>query len=337
MRFGLQYDLRNPPEWRRDSAQLYRECLGQIEWADRNGFQSVSFPEHHFTDDWYLPSSTAFASAVAARTKSIRIELSLVLLPLKHPVQLAEDLAVIDILANGRLDLQIGTGYRPAEYEGYGIDMKSRPGRMDEAIEIIKRCWTEEDFSFDGRYWKLKNVRMTPKPVQKPRPSIVMGGASPASARRAAKIADGYNPLQHRLYLLWRDEMVKNGRDPGPDKPGDLPSPPRTFFWLARDPKAAWKAIGKYAMQQSNSYADYAGSLRFAVHKKASHPDDLLADGSHGVLTPDEAVDIGKRMEAASPHHASMRICPLVGGCPAELGQECMELLAKEVIPHFGK
>lgn len=335
MRFGIQFDLRNPPEWRRQSEVLYREFLELVEFADANGFDYVSLPEHHFTDDWYLPSSVVAAAAIAARTNNLRIVLSLVLLPLKHPVQLAEDLAVLDILSNGRLDLEIGGGYRPEEFAGYGIGIRSRPGRMEEAIEIIKRCWTEEEFSFEGRYWNLQNVRVTPKPLQQPRPSIVMGGASPAAARRAARMADGFNPLQHKLYLIWREEMLALGKDPGRDKPADMPKPPANLMWIAEDPVATWKELGPYAMQHTNSYADYAGGLKFAAHQRARHPDDLLADGSHGVLTPAEAVGLGQAMESFRPEYASMRVSPLVGGCPAELGMQCLELMAAQVVPKF--
>ena len=213
MRFAIRYDLRNPPEWRRPFEEHYAHFLDQVAWADKHGFETLTLSEHHFSEDGYIPSMFPVAAAVAARTKSIRIVLSLVLLPLKHPVQVAEDGALVDIISNGRLELMLGGGYVNGEFEGYGISIKSRGGRMEEGTEIIKRCWEEEEFSFQGKYWDLKSVRVMPKPVQKPRPPVLMGGSSPAAARRAARLADGFSPTSPRLMKQWREEMARLGKD----------------------------------------------------------------------------------------------------------------------------
>ncbi len=335
MQFGLQYDLRNPPQFRIPFDQYYAEFLNQVEWADKNGFDQVSLPEHHFVEDGYIPSPLTAAAAVGARTKNIKIVISLVLLPLRHPIQVAEDAAVVDIISGGRLELVLGLGYRDAEYEGFGVSIKQRPGRMEEGVEIIKRCWTEEEFSFEGRYWNLKNVRMTPKPVQKPRPPIIMGGASPASARRAARIADGYNPISPRLYDFWREEMINQGRDPGPERPVDVPQPPRNFLHVSKDPRAAWGIVGPHAMHVANSYADFAGSLRHSPYSRTTDPDELWEKGTDRVMTPEEVVALGKAIEAADPKGAALVFRPLMGGMPAELGRECLDLVVNEVMPHF--
>jgi alkanesulfonate monooxygenase SsuD/methylene tetrahydromethanopterin reductase-like flavin-dependent oxidoreductase (luciferase family) len=262
VKFGLGYDLRNHPKFGQSSATHYRDFLDQVEWADKNGFDSVDLPEHHFSDDGYLPSPFVVAGAIAARTKQMRIGLNLILLPLKHPVQAAEDAAIVDILSDGRLDITVGTGYRPEEYDGYGINMRHRPSRMEEAVEIMRKCWTEEAFDYDGKRWQLKGVRMTPKPVQQPIP-IAMGGASPASARRAARMADEYRPIHPGLWRHWRLAMEALGKDPGPEPPRDAPRAPGNLLWIARDPKAAWEVVGPYALAANNSYAEFAGSLAF--------------------------------------------------------------------------
>ncbi|MCH7552656.1 MAG: LLM class flavin-dependent oxidoreductase [Chloroflexi bacterium] len=336
MRFGLQYDLRNPPRWRRPSDEHYAEFLDQVQWADENGFDQVSLPEHHFVEDGYLPSPLIVAAAIAARTKRIGIIINLTLLPLRHPVQMAEDAAIVDILSGGRLlELGVGSGYREAEYAGYGISMRQRPGRMEEGVEIIRRCWTEEEFDFEGRYWNLKGVRVMPKPVQKPHPLIVMGGASPVSARRAARIADRYNPITPHLWRFWREEMRNIGKDPGPERPLDTPHPPRNFLHVARDPEAAWKIVGPHAMHTANSYAEFAGSQKGSPYQGVSDPAELLARGTDAVMTPEEVVDLGKRMEAADPEGATLIFWPMNSGMPPELGRESMELVVKEVMPHF--
>jgi len=335
MEFGIQYDLRNPSVWQRPNEVHYSEFLDQVEWADRYGFDYISLPEHHFSPDGYVPCSVTVGAAVAARTRNIRIEFCLILLPLKHPVQLAEQLALVDIISNGRIEVQFGTGYRPEEYDGYGINMKTRKGRSEEAIEIIKKCWTEGSFDFDGRYWQLRDVRMEPKPVQKPRPKIILGGASPASAIRAAQQADGYNPITPKMHAIWRDEMIRLGKDPGPEFRTNVPRPPGLFLFVARDPDEAWRRVGKYALHANNSYADYAGNLKHAPYQQARDPAELLARGTHGVMTPQQLVELGKRMQDADPDGANIRISPLVGGLPASESQECLSLIVQEVMPHF--
>jgi len=336
MHFGLAYDLRNSLARPRPFADIYADFLRQVEWADAHGFQSVSLPEHHFTEDGYLPSPLVAAAAVAARTSRMRIEIGLTLLPLKHPVQLAEDAAVVDILSNGRLDLMVGGGYVADEFAGYGISMAERGRRMEEGVQIIKRCWTEEAFSFQGRIWQLENVRMSPKPVQRPHPPLLMGGASPAAARRAARLADGFRPTNQKLFGIWWQEMVRLGKDPGPEPVRDAPRPPSNFLYVARDPRAAWERVGPYALEVNNTYARLAGNLKFSPYQHADSPDELLARGSHGVLTPAEAVDLGRRMEAADPANASLRFSPLIGGLPYDDGMACIELVASEVMPAFG-
>ena len=335
MRFELTFDLRNPAWSDKSFDQFYADFLDMAAWADGNGFDRITVSEHHFVDDGYLPSPFVAAGAVAARTKKMRIATGVALLPLKHPVQVAEDGAIVDIISGGRFELMVGAGYRNEEYEGYGISIKTRPGRMEEGVEIIKKCWAEETFSFEGRYWTLKNVNVTPKPIQKPRPPILMGGASPASARRAARIADGYSPVSQRLSEFYRDELRAQGKDPGPIPPADVPRQPRNFLHVAKDPEAAWKIVGPYAMHTANSYAEFAGSLRHSPFQPASNPDDLLGKGTDEVMTPEQLVELGKGIEAVDPADAALSFRPLMGGMPSEEGRRCLELVASEVMPHF--
>ena len=318
MKFELKYDLRNPPEWRRPSSELYRQMLEQVAWADANGFDRVHFHEHHFSDDGYLPSGFPVAAAVAARTRQIQISLNLIVLPLKHPVQVAEEGALLDIISAGRMEFVFGAGYRRSEYEGYGIPMRERPGRMDEAIEIVRRCWeVEEEFDFEGRYWTLKGVRIMPRPVQRPRPRIVLGGSTPPGAIRAARIGDGFTTPYAALLDTWREEMIRLGKDP--DGNGSLSGSsvglPPSFLHVARDPTAAWQVIGRHALYESNSYFEWARERGNSPFKPAREPAELYGKG-YGVLTPAELVAAGKQIEKSQPSPYRMLFHPLMGGMP---------------------
>lgn len=335
MQFEIKYDLRNPAAWRKPWDEVYAHFLDQVVWADEHGFDTVMLHEHHFSDDGYLPSPFTAAAAIAARTKRIRIRLALVLLPLKHPVQVAEDAAVLDIISGGRLEVVVGAGYVPGEFAAYGISIKQRPSRMEEAIEIIKRCWSEDEFSHEGRHWTLHNVRVMPKPLQKPM-KLIMGASSPVAAKRAARIADGFMAPSPLFVGPWREEMLALGKDPGPAAAEGTPNPPGNFLHVARDPDAAWKTIGPHALHESNSYATWAAARGGGNYQATEDADVLRASGAYAVMTPSEVVTLGKQIDAGDPR-GRLVFHPMMGGMPFALGQESLDLVVNEVMPEFGR
>ena len=121
LRLGVVYDFRNPPDSGIETWRLYAEILEQVAWLDTLGLDLVWFTEHHFVDDGYLPSWTPVAGAMAARTARVRFSSDICLLPFSHPVRLAEDLAVLDNLSGGRIELGVGMGYAPHEFRGFGV------------------------------------------------------------------------------------------------------------------------------------------------------------------------------------------------------------------------
>ena len=153
MQFGLMYDFRNPPPWQIPFGQLYAETLDQIRAVEALGYDSVWVTEHHFTDDGYLPSVLTAAAAIAAVTQRVKIGTSVLLLPLFHPLHVAEDGAVVDIISNGRFIFGPGLGYKLDEFYAFGVNPRHRPCLMDESLEIITRAWTEQRFSYTGRHF----------------------------------------------------------------------------------------------------------------------------------------------------------------------------------------
>lgn len=186
MRFGLVYDFRNPPTWERPSSELYARLLEQIIEVERLGYDAVFVTEHHFIDDGYCPAPLTAAAAIAARTTRIRVGTWVLLLPLHNAVRVAEDAAVVDQLSGGRLELGMGLGYREEEFAGHGLSTRNRRVRMDEGVEIIQRALRGERFSFTGKQYQLKDIHVTPPPVQQPFP-IWLAARSVAAASRAAR------------------------------------------------------------------------------------------------------------------------------------------------------
>ena len=188
MRFGLgPFSMQSPPGSGKTHAELYREMLEQIVIAEDIGFESAWLVEHHFMEDGMCPSLLVTAAAMAARTSRLTIGTSMYLLPLHRPVQTAEDVAVLDAIATGRLIFGVATGYRPEEYAGYEEQRRGREKRMEEELEIIIKSWTTDSFSFSGQYYTVKNLCVTPKPHQQPHPPIWIGASTPGGVRRAAQ------------------------------------------------------------------------------------------------------------------------------------------------------
>jgi alkanesulfonate monooxygenase SsuD/methylene tetrahydromethanopterin reductase-like flavin-dependent oxidoreductase (luciferase family) len=156
----------------KEPAQVYDEIAEQFELGDRLGFYSAWLAEHHFSRYGLAPSQLMLATKIAAHTKSIRFGTAVLVPPLHHPIQLAEEIAMFDQLSGGRLDIGFGRGSAPYEYNGYAIDRDESQARFQEVITIIEGLLTTRDYSYDGRFYKLRNINLVPPPFQKPHPPL---------------------------------------------------------------------------------------------------------------------------------------------------------------------
>src|SRR5512134_1856883 len=166
LRFGVAYDFRNPSGSGMSTPELYARVLAQTELVDRLGYDSIWITEHHFVDDGYVPSFVAVAGAIAARTLRVRISSDVLLLPFAHPLRLAEDLAVLDNLSGGRMELGIGMGYALHEFEAFGIPRSQRVSRTEEAVHVLRQAWSDQPVRFRGKRYAIDGVAVYPKPVQ---------------------------------------------------------------------------------------------------------------------------------------------------------------------------
>jgi alkanesulfonate monooxygenase SsuD/methylene tetrahydromethanopterin reductase-like flavin-dependent oxidoreductase (luciferase family) len=232
----------------------------------------------------------------------------------------AEDLAVLDLISNGRLRLTVGAGYRPVEYEQFGLDIRNRPSRMEEAIEVLKLAWTGEPFEYRGQ-----QVQILPRPAQDPRPEITLGGASPATARRAAAMCDDYAPIGDRLYEIYLEELDRLGKPHPKRKRVPMDGGP-VFVHVSEDPDAAWAQIAPHALHESNGYAIWIAGARGGAYNMATDANELRESGQYQVLTPAEAVELAKT-------RGLLNLKPVMGGMDPELGWECLQLVADQVLP----
>jgi alkanesulfonate monooxygenase SsuD/methylene tetrahydromethanopterin reductase-like flavin-dependent oxidoreductase (luciferase family) len=320
VKLSLSYEMR-APDFGPPAVELYAAALDQCEWADGLGFDSVILSEHHASPDGYMPSPLMMAAGIGARTKRMRIAISLILLPFYNIFRLAEDSAVCDLVCGGRLDLMIGAGYREEEFEMYGVDIHQRGRVMQDGIEFLKQAWTGEPFVYEGR-----TVHILPRPAQRPRPRIIMGGASPASARRAARIGDAYAPIAPRLYDFYLEELAKLGK-PAPAVE-DTPIGGSTIVAVSDDPDRTWAAIERNLMHDAVVYAGWTGGRKGAMFAQVQTTEELKASGQYLVLTPQECID-------RAQGDTFLRFRPLVGGIDPAVSWESLHLFEAKVLPEL--
>lgn len=202
----------------RSAADLYRETLVIARACEAAGLDSVWTSEHHFFDDDYMPSLCVVSAAIAAVTERIMIGTGVILGPLHHPIRLAEDASTVDLLSGGRFVLGLGMGWRQEEFDRFGVPRAMRPRRLTETVEILRRAWGPEAFSFQGQAFRFGPTNVTPKPAH-PIP-IWVGGFVDEALRRAGRIGDGYlasssglEDLPRRKSLV-EDALAGSGRDP---------------------------------------------------------------------------------------------------------------------------
>ena len=323
--YGLSFDMRNPDQAGTTMAERYAAAIDMAEWADRLGFVVIVLSEHHGSDDGYLPSPLTMAAAMAARTEHVRIQIAALIAPFHDPLRLAEDIAVVDLVSNGRLDLVIANGYVPGEFEMFGHELSERVKLTVETVETLKQAWTGEPFEFRGR-----TVRVLPTPAQPGGPRISHGGSGPKAAKRAARIADGFMPSDGSIWETYRDEMLALGKpDPGPFLGGDT-----SAFHLARDPEQGWKGYAPFAMHEVNAYGAWMASAGIGAeggYQTVEDPDALRATGQYRVLTPDE---LAAEIQAKGEFGFTI-FHPMAGGVPPAMAWESLQLFEHEVLPQL--
>ena len=240
LRVGVVYDFRNPPDSGIETSALYAEILDQVAWLDQLGLDLVWFTEHHFVEDGYLPSWIPVAAAMAARTRRVRFSSDICLLPFSHPVRLAEDLAVLDNLSGGRIEIGVGMGYAPHEFRGFGIPLPQRLSRTEEGLEVLRRCFAGERFSFHGKRYNFDDVMIRPGYVQPGGPPLWLAAMSESGALRAARFDCHLLPQGTREQVLdpWRDALRTSGRDPAHYRVGII----RSCF-VTDDRERDWPAV----------------------------------------------------------------------------------------------
>jgi len=296
MNYGIWHDFRNPREWHVPYDRLYRENLEQVELAEELGYESVWVSEHHVTSDGYLPSVFPLLAAIAARTSRVRIGSAIILGPFQHPIRFAEDVAFVDQLSTGRLEIGLGLGYRPREFELLGVPIEERARRTEELITTARRVWA------DGT--------VTPPPFQQPEPPFWIGGSGAPAARRAARMGASFMPD-----AFVPTEVIELYRSLGGSRVSINPS-----VYVGD-----WDDVAPHFLYQYNLYREWGGGTRLANADELPRDRYLIGDS--------ETVAAGVRALIERTGAERLFFWARPPGLPIELANQSIERFAKEVVP----
>jgi alkanesulfonate monooxygenase SsuD/methylene tetrahydromethanopterin reductase-like flavin-dependent oxidoreductase (luciferase family) len=320
--FMMRFDLRVPGMTSAQIADQYQTAIDMAQWAEDKGCVGIGLSEHHAADDGYMPSPLMLASAMAAATKKLPIMVAAALLPMYDPVRLAEDMIVLDHISRGRVSYVLGIGYRPVEYELYGLDFEKRGAIADEKLTALLAI-------LRGASAAQTMPRVTPPSFTSGRPMLSWGGATKAAARRAGRNGIGFVAQSNAPELadIYAAAARENGFEPGQClvPPGDMPS----IVFVNSDVDAGWKEVGPYMLVDATSYAEWNKDMHFpTVSLSQGKTVEALRSerGAHRVVDIQEAVALVKQWGRLGLH-------PLCGGCPPEVAWTYLRRVVNEVMP----
>ena len=313
MRIGIYFDMRNPAEWPRSPAALYTDAIELAVEAERLGLDSVWASEHHFFGDGYLPQPFTLLAAIAARTTRVLLGTAIVVAPLHHPVEIAEQAAVVDIISNGRLRVGLGAGYVQREFDAVGADLRTRYGTTDQRIRDVREL--------------LDNEGVTPRPIQRPFP-LWAGYQGPQGARRAGRLGCGLLSLNAELLAPYREGLADSGHDPSSARMMGL-----LGVIMADDPESTYERLLPYVCHQLNTYR--AAAAEGSGRTPSLITPEKLREGRSkpGVIPPIEVLDTNdavtrlRQLTTGVPAE-EIYLWASIAGMPDDIAQRHVELLA---------
>lgn len=255
LKYGLTYDFRNPIPWQRPWNDLYEDLLKQIEIAEELGFDQIWLTEHHFAEDGYLPSLFPVAAAIASRTQSLRIGTNALLAALHHPLRVAEDAAIVDILSNGRLDIGLTLGFRKIEFDHYGLDatLGGRIERLKRVVQALQQAYSGLDC----------DPPVCPPPIQKPHPPIYVGANTTRTLKALAPLGVPLLLIGSQDKLMeYQTAQIASGLDPS-----SIGAPVQSlgmFLYVAENRETAWETVKphvRYVVEQDRIWAGKSAAV----------------------------------------------------------------------------
>ncbi len=345
MDFGLFFLMQRDERWSEQA--VYDSDVEQMLAAESLGYQSVWIAEHHFNDYGLCPAPQVLAAFVAARTTTLRLGMGVSLLPLHHPVDLAEQLAVLDVVSGGRLDVGIGRGGTLQDYQTFRSERSDARMRIEEGIALMLRCWTGAPFDFAGQFHSAEQLHVRPRPTQRPHPPLFVACNSEDSVVSAARLglptlSSFFVPVPElqRRRTLYRDKARAAGHSDSEIEELERRSWGMRVVHVAPDHDEALRATEPpfmgYQRKMSVLRSEATGGTvpnsfdRSLLRLRAFR--DYLADGWALIGTPGEVRDGLQQYLAATGFQRVLLLMALPGLSPA-LALRSMRMFADEVAP----
>lgn len=314
----------------------YAEMLELVRITERAGLDSAWVSEHHFAADGYLPSLLPVLGAFAAVTERIELGTGVLLAPFHDPIRLAEDFAVVDRVSGGRTIAGLGIGWRQEEFRAFNISTASRTRRLIETVQILRRAWTQERFSYSGKHYSYDRVAVTPKPARTP--PILLGGFVDAAVARAGRIGDGY--IMSRGTLERAQEAfgiaARARTEAGHGGPPMVAALKNGF--VTENPQRDWGLVAAGIAHQYGVYAGWrAGTDAPGRPLEVMPPreDDISAATAYG--TPQDVVAALRPLAAVLGRYPDAHLVVRLHypGMALEPAARAIELMGREVAPRL--
>ena len=349
MQFGMLHLFENPIG--KSEHVIVHEQLALMRAAEALGFDSVWPAEHHFSEYGYCASPALSLAAIARETKTLRLGTGVVVLPLNHPLRVAEDYAMLDLMSDGRVDLGVGRGYQPSEFSRYGVDQTDTRQMFDESIRIIRQAWTQEYVNFQGTYYQYRDVPVRPKPLQQPHPPMWLACLSPETFKLAGRY--GFHLLYGTVFGLAPDKgqarlqdyyrgLQESGHDPSTRRRAAL-----MMVYVADSMEQARQEFAEPVLWYYRTIAKYIappeGEAPIPGYEMYTQTRDLAASASWDELLKRKAVICGDAdyvveeiTRAQELYGFTDLLCwTRLGGLDHRKVLRSMELMHTKVFPHL--
>ena len=336
MRFGVNLLSQHTAD--RSQHDLYREMLEQATVAEELGFDALFLNEHHpfdRTEELWLQPLPALAG-LATRTSRIALGTNILVLPLYHPLRMAEDVAMIHAMSGGRFVLGVGIGYKAEEFEAYGVPLRQRVSRFEEQVEILRRVWGETKVAFHGRHFAFTSVSLPVQTFVRPAPPIWIGAEVNPAIARAARLGDAWLPadtssiaLLRADYRVYREALERAGK-----RLDDLERPLMRETFVLEDARQARETFAPYVLQKYREYWRSGAPQLRAEFVDDAFTFEQLCEDRFIVGGPEEAI---RQIER---HRAELGITHLIfrvqkKGMPHRDVLRVLRVLAERVLPSF--
>jgi alkanesulfonate monooxygenase SsuD/methylene tetrahydromethanopterin reductase-like flavin-dependent oxidoreductase (luciferase family) len=316
-----------------DMVARHQEDLEMVRRAEALGFDAVGKASHYSSHPFQMLQQIPFLAQCAAIAPRLRLICGVLLLPLHKPLDIAEQLATLDVMSNGKLVFGAGVGYREVEFRAFGTTLKQAGRRFEENLDAVKRLWTEEFVTMTGSHFALDNANCTVKPVQKPMPPVWIGANADIGIRRAARMADAWfvNPHNTLATLDRQMELYRRELDLcGKPFPAELPMMRETF--IARSREEAIRLARPALEAKYKAYRAWGQDKVMPASDNFGGTFDELLDDRFLLGTPDE---IAEQILALRRRFGVNYFCVSVhlAGTPKQVAMEQMQMLAEDVFP----